>query len=95
MQNLQDFENTSFKCSMENNCLYGRMSLKFFPENLFRFLTVPSCLNEEENASGKENETADNGERVGPAYVVVLPVGHPVAPVASSSEYYDGDYSAN
>lgn len=58
-------------------------------------LPVPSSLDQEQSSRGHEGETAHNGQSVRPADVVVLPVGHPVASVASGAENNDRNDTAD
>lgn len=62
--------------------------------NLIELLvSFPSRLHHVQHAAGKEYANANAGTGVRPAHVVVLPMGHPIATVTTSSKYDDGDQS--
>lgn len=67
----------------------------FSGSNLVQALVAfPACFHHEEDAAGSQHQNADDSQRKRPAHVVVLPVGHPISSVATSTKRNNGDQSA-
>lgn len=73
--------------------LYGRMRLLVILQYPLLTLPVSAAFDQEEDTGSYQGGATYHGQGVGPANVVVLPIGHPVPSVTPGTEY-DHRYDA-